>query len=131
MFHEKAFIETFIILSKKERYLFFIKSSKGRIKFLHKLDHFNDLITSYVHQIPHNQQSITKIEILLREKGAPAMCYSISLNREIDGQELSLKAALEETVGRNIGTLLSCIPGKLVYMENEGFHERYILYKDY
>jgi len=38
---------------------------------------------------------------------------------KLDGQELLLESALESVVGNGIGTILSCIPGKLAYFEGE------------
>jgi hypothetical protein len=38
---------------------------------------------------------------------------------------LGLEIALKETVGRQMGTFISCIPGKLAYFEDED--GRYIL----
>jgi hypothetical protein len=42
-----------------------------------------------------------------------------------DGKEVNLQIALEETIGRQMGTFISCIPGKLAYFEDED--GRYIL----
>ena len=43
----------------------------------------------------------------------------ISEASEINERELDLKLALEHVNGRQIGTILSCVPGKLAYFENE------------
>jgi hypothetical protein len=43
----------------------------------------------------------------------------MSEDAEIDGRELDLRAALEHVNGREIGTILSCVPGKLAYFESE------------
>jgi hypothetical protein len=40
---------------------------------------------------------------------------------------MSLSDALSETVGMDVGTLISCVAGKLAYFELEGFEGRYIL----
>ncbi len=129
MLHEEEFIKAFVIADKKERYLGFIRNPKSRCKFIAQLDHFNDLAINYVSSIPNNRQTLTEIKKLLIQKGAVASCYVISSNHRIDGQRLDLKEALTETIGSSFGTLLSCIPGRLVYVEQEGFNKRYILYK--
>ena len=46
-------------------------------------------------------------------------CWVISEDPEIDGWELDLREALEHVNGRQIGTILSCVPGKLAYFESE------------
>ena len=40
---------------------------------------------------------------------------------------MALDNALEETLGKGMGTLISCIPGKLAYFELEDINEKYIL----
>ncbi len=56
---------------------------------------------------------------LLKSKGAPDLCHALSESDELDGKELFLAEALNFIVGREIGTFLSCIPGKLAYFEDE------------
>jgi hypothetical protein len=43
----------------------------------------------------------------------------------VPAKEVALDIALAETVGSQEGTLISCVPGKLAYFEDED--ERYIL----
>jgi len=63
---------------------------------------------------------------ILKRLGAPDNCWVIS-EGDLDGQEVNLLAALKEVVGYGMGTLISCIPGRLAYFESED--ERYILQK--
>jgi hypothetical protein len=51
----------------------------------------------------------------------------MSASSDLDGQEVDLRAALEDVVGYNDGTFISCIPGRLAYFEGEGPNERYVL----
>lgn len=62
---------------------------------------------------------------MLKSKGAGNVCQVISEYGEIDGKEMPLDEALEEIVGRSMGTFLSCIEGRLAYFEDED--ERWIL----
>jgi hypothetical protein len=62
---------------------------------------------------------------LLIAKGAGSKCWVISENPQIDHREMDLGAALKETIGYQMGTFISCIPGKLAYFEDES--SRYIL----
>jgi hypothetical protein len=64
-------------------------------------------------------QGIENIYKLLRSKGAGPICWAISEEPEIDARELDLRAALEHVKGRQIGTILSCIPGKLAFFEGQ------------
>jgi hypothetical protein len=53
------------------------------------------------------------------QKGGPEICYAVSEDDELDGKEIDLTHALETVIGPGTGTLLSCIPGKLAYFEDE------------
>jgi len=70
-------------------------------------------------------QHAALIHELLVAKGAGPKCWVISEDSEMDGREFDLATALKETVGRGMGTLISCIPGKLGYFEDE--EDRFIL----
>lgn len=127
MNHEEEFVKAFIVPSKRARYLSLLESSKGRLKLIQGLDHLNDLDLRYAKLIPAGQQSINNIEMILNQHKAPAFCHVMSSNSEIDNQNMSLHKALEKTVGQGMGTVISCIPGKLAYFEGEEPNERYIL----
>lgn len=75
----------------------------------------------YVKPVP-NSPSILKT---LRSKGAGQTCWVISEFSKFDSQELDLAEILVEIVGSQMGTILSCVPGRLAYLEAE--NERYIL----
>jgi hypothetical protein len=125
--HEEQFARCFIVPRKRARYLTLLESKRGRAKLLNGFNHCRDLDPRFAKEIPTGQQSANSIEALLRRKGAPDTCYVISDNRDIDGKEMSLPDALLETVGMDVGTLISCVPGKLAYFELEAFDGRYIL----
>jgi hypothetical protein len=125
--HEEQFARCFIVPRKRARYLTLLESKRGRAKLLNGFNHCRDLDPRFAKEIPTGQQSANSIEALLRRKGAPDTCYVISDNRDIDGKEMSLPDALLETVGMDVGTLISCVPGKLAYFESEAFDGRYIL----
>jgi hypothetical protein len=125
--HEEQFARSFITPAKRDRYLSLLESSKGRLKLAHGLNHCGDLDMRYAKLVPVGQQNVDAIEKLLRKKGAPALCHAMSSNPATDGQDMPLRKAVEETVGQTMGTLISCVPGKLAYFELEDVGERYIL----
>jgi hypothetical protein len=43
----------------------------------------------------------------------------ISEDSEADGQELDLESAIQRVVGSDMGTILSCVPGKLALFAGE------------
>jgi hypothetical protein len=125
--HEEAFALSFIVSQKRDRYLSLLESPKGRLKLAHGLNHCGDLDMRYAKLVPAGQQSVEAIEKMLKQKGAPPLCHVMSSNPAIDEQDMPLHKALEETVGQTMGTLISCVPGKLAYFELEDAGERYIL----
>src|ERR1700686_3131208 len=124
MNHEEATIKAFIIPVRQERYLEFLKTPKKRAKFIAQLAHFKHLDPKFVVRISGNQRNPASLQTLLAAKGAGSKCWVISENSELDGQEIDLQTALEKTVGYQMGTFISCIPGKLAYFEDE--EDRYI-----
>jgi len=56
---------------------------------------------------------------LLSSKGAGPKVWIISELACLDGQELGLEEALSQVREGEIGSVLSCIPGKLAYFEDE------------
>jgi hypothetical protein len=65
---------------------------------------------------------ILQISALLRSKGAGPTVWIISEQSNIDAQELGLEDALGRIWGRGIGSILSCIHGRLGYFEDEDEH---------
>jgi len=139
MHHEEAIIRAFIAPDRRERYLSRLSSPKTRQKFMAKhFHHMADLDERYAERLDpgmplveferRGEAHLDKIYELLRSRGAPSRCYVMSASSDVDGQEVDLRAALEDVVGGyNDGTFLSCIPGRLASFEGEGPNERYVL----
>jgi hypothetical protein len=125
MNHEQAVVLAFILPARQERYLEFLKSPKNRKKFIGVLAHFKHLDPKFATRITGNQSKPSALVKLLVGKGAGINCWVISENADLDGREIDLEIALKETVGGQMGTFISCIPGKLAYFEDED--GRYIL----
>ena len=96
-----------------------------RHKFLNKLAHFTDFDPKYRLPIPSNKIFADNIAIELQKRRSPKFVYAISEDPTLDQKELPLVEALEQAVGRGMGTVLSCIPGRLAFVETED--ERFIL----
>lgn len=117
--HEEALVKAFMDPRRQERYLEFVSKPKKRDKFLSELGHFKHLNPKYVVSIRPNESDRSGILKLLKGKGAGDRCWVLSENRTIDGHEVDLEDALEITLGRGMGTFLSCLPGRLAYFEDE------------
>jgi hypothetical protein len=119
MNHEEELVKAFILPARRERYLEFLKTPKNRAKFIEQLAHFKHLNPQFAIGISGNQQNPASLLKLLTAKGAGPNCWVISENSKMDGREMDLETALRETVGYQMGTFLSCVPGRLAYFEDE------------
>jgi len=138
--HEAAVIRAFVPRDKQERFLGFLANPKNRKKFTESLSHFRWFDRRFavslqwkVDQDPKltpwekHHSGIENIRRLLTARGAGETCWAMSEDSEIDGRELDLREALEHISGRQIGTILSCVAGKLAYFESED--EALLLYR--
>ena len=125
MNHEEALVKAFIPSHRQERFLEIIAKPKKRAKLISQLYHFDDLDPKFMVAIPPNQHHPCVLAKILKAKGAGSKCYVMSTISELDGQEVDLETALQEIVGSQEGALISCVPGRLGYFEDED--ERFIL----
>jgi hypothetical protein len=75
--------------------------------------------------IPHHKLFVDSTAVQLRKRHSPEIIFAISEDPALDQKELPLVEALRQIVGRGMGTVLSCIPGRLAFVETED--ERFIL----
>jgi hypothetical protein len=128
MRHEYQTIRSFISRQKRTRYLEFVADPRTRTKFTHALAHFRDIDPKCKRPIPPSKQNPKEIQRILAAKGAFGLCYLITEHPELDGRDFPLADALQLIVGRGMGAIISCIPGRLAFMETED--ERFILEKE-
>jgi hypothetical protein len=129
MVHEEAAIRAFIVRERRERFLELLPNPKHRHKITESLAHPNPawFEPDCVKRIPPAQSGAAGIARLLHSKGAGKTCWGISEDRRFDGREVDLDSALAELVGYGMGAILSCVPGKLAFVESES--GRFILEK--
>jgi hypothetical protein len=119
MNHEAEVVKAFILPSKRNRYLEFLTTPKKRAKFIAQLSHFKHLNPKFAFNILGRERNPASLLKLLAARGAGSKCWVISENSRVDAREMDLEVALKETVGSGMGTIISCIPGKLAYFEDE------------
>jgi hypothetical protein len=126
MEHEEGLVRGFVVPYRQERMIDFLRNSKRRGQILMTLSHFRALDGRFAKRAPQ-PQTASSILRLLQSRGAPTHCYLVSENMSLDGRTMSLEAALDAIVGMGMGTLLSCIPGRLGYFEGEIPGRRFLL----
>ena len=125
--HEIEFVNAFVPKIRRERILAMLTVPKLRHKFRFELHHPKSslLIPEYIRSIAPSQQTPTLILQALKKAGAPDRCWAIG--NQFDATFVNLDDALHDVVGAQMGTILSCIPGRLAYFESE--EDRVILSK--
>lgn len=65
----------------------------------------------------------------LQKHDAPATCYVIGGEQDVDGLTLSLDEAVDYAIGTTEGTFISCVPGMLGLFEGPGIKSTCLIYK--
>lgn len=125
--HEAALIRAFVVPGKRARLVELLSKPKRRRDVLRALAHFGDLDPRFQLPIAPSEQSADAIERLLRQRGARDECYVLSEDASLDAQTLSLGDALRSIVAHGMGSLISCVPGRLGYYEGENRGDRWLL----
>jgi hypothetical protein len=125
--HEREFVKAFVPRERQERWLESLPNPKRRQKITSQLAHNAVFRSDRIVAIEPRQQHPKLIAELLTRNNAPELCYVISESEELDGREMRLIDALKAIVGYGMGSIVSCIPGRLAYYEAEGPKERFIL----
>lgn len=123
--NEPSLIAPFVKRGKRDRYREILSNPRLRHKFTNELAHFTGFDPKYRLPIPSNKLFVGKIVRELQKRHAPGIVYAISEDPTLDQKELPLVDALQQIVGRGMGTVLSSIPGCLAFVETED--ERFIL----
>jgi hypothetical protein len=123
--HESALIAAFVTRRKRDRYREFLSDVKLRRKFTSRLAHFADFDPKYRLAIPSKKLFVNNIASELQKRHSPRVVFAISEDPALDQSEILLLDALNQVVGRGMGTVLSCIPGRLAFVETED--KRFIL----
>jgi hypothetical protein len=105
--NEHALIAAFVKRNKRDRYREILSNSRLRYPFS---------ATNF---------SSTTLPSSCKNGNSPKIIFAISEDPALDQKELPLVEALQQIVGRGMGTVFSCIPGRLAFVEKED--ERFIL----
>src|SRR5437879_13917156 len=114
--HEQEFVESFVQSARRERVRLGLANPKKRRKFVDEFAHHGTYILApeCLRSIKPSQQHPDLIYAILRGLGAPDTCYLISEDRNFDGKEMGLLAALEKIVGSGMGIVISCFSVRVV-----------------
>jgi hypothetical protein len=126
---ENAFIETFLVPERRERYKQLLSNPKRRADILDRLNHNLDFLPSLAFSIPGGQHNAAGIARLLNERGIRDSdnVYIFPDVRELDGLWLPMRQAIEEVKQAGFGSVVCCVTGRLAYYRPEEPANGYIL----
>jgi hypothetical protein len=125
MQHETSLIASFVNRNKRHRYREFVSDPRTRHRFVRQLAHFADFDPKYRLPFPSKSLFVESIARELQRRHSPSVVFAISEDPALDQKDLPLVEALQRIVGYGMGTVLSCIAGRLAFVETED--ERFIL----
>jgi hypothetical protein len=123
--NEQLLITSFVRRNKRDRYREILSNPRLRHEFTSRLAHFTDFDPKYRLPFRSDKLFVGNIAVELQKRHSPKVVYALSEDPLLDEKELPLVEALHRIVGRGMGTVLSCIPGRLAFVETED--ERFIL----
>lgn len=126
--HERGFLKFLQEPGRRRLATLLELGEKRRRDARQLLHHAVNLDSRFSRHLTGNDTSHRQIEAILREHGAPAICYVFG-NGELDGTEVPLADGLSDIIGMGNGGFVSCIPGKLGYFEYESIKSSYLLLK--
>jgi hypothetical protein len=126
--HEQATVKAFIQKERQDRCMFLLSHPSRRRDFTNQLAHFKWLDARFVRSIPPaTAHTADEIVALLRRKGAGSRAWVISEWSELDAQEFDLEDVIPRIWGGEMGTIVSCIPGKLGLFRGEDMKSERLL----
>jgi hypothetical protein len=123
--HHEQSLAAFFKRNKRERYREILSTPRLRHKFTDALAHFDDFDPKFRLPFRSDKLFTDNIACELQKRHSPQTIHVISEDPSIDGKDMLLVEALRQVVGRGMGTVLSCLPGRLIFVETED--ERFIL----
>lgn len=130
--HAREFINSFVSKDRKDRYLALLNSKMGEKSLASHLAHLNSFNSEFIQTIPKDSpinqiyfvyDFINKIDKNIRK------CYVISENKYISEKEMPIQGSIELVSGRAFSSIISFLPGKLAYYENESPGNGILFYK--
>ena len=126
--HEEGLV-LFIAPEWRPRFREALEHERLRDKVRFAFNHFRHLDPRFTENVPRARQRSEFLLPLLRARGAPARCYLMSSDSDLDRREVPLAEALRlllDDVGE-LGTFVSCVPGQLAYFHDEEYGNRHVL----
>lgn len=130
--HESEFIRYFVKPHRRDRWRHLLadpSNTKNRTKLTTRRLASRHFDSRYALEDEESLVNTSRLLSALAARGAPNLCYVLSENRTIDGRMMPLDDALDEVVGYGRSTVISCVPGKLAFLEGERSRMMFVRHK--
>jgi hypothetical protein len=114
---EEAFVRSFVVPDKRQRYIELLANPKRRRKILDHLNHQFDYDSKYENHVPHDD--CQQVVNMLKNRGAAEYCHVIADGHELDGSDVTLEIALESLWLHSFAYIIICDPKHLAYFQAE------------
>jgi hypothetical protein len=94
---------------------------------LHRLADARDFVPERMIAVQRQNYSDERLVALLIRMGSPKLAFVISESEELDRTERSLTDAVSLCIGLGLGSVVSCLPGRLCFFQEETVSGRWIL----
>ncbi|MGF1483179.1 MAG: hypothetical protein ACFBZ8_02315 [Opitutales bacterium] len=129
--HEIAFIETFVLPERRERWLMKFGNPKIRSRFLTRLADSRDFCPNLLEKIEVTSlQSTSLNDIIKLPKTWSGICYIISQWDAADQKQLPFKDCITMIHGIGLGSVVSIVPGSVCFYEGEMPGDTYLLKRE-
>jgi hypothetical protein len=125
--HEQGFLEFLAEPSRRRMKTLLELGERRRRDVLSQLHHAVRLDPRYSQHLTGSDAFSAPVEAKLQKLGAPATCYVIGANTDLDAREVPLREALNAIIGMGNGAFVSCVPGRLGFYEFEDIKSSYLL----
>jgi hypothetical protein len=124
---EQRFVEKYIVSSKRERYLAFLKGDKRRQKILERLNHTLDFDERKAMRLESPSCTPDALISLLNGHRVTETCYFMADGNRLDGTEMRLELAISELLHNRWGALIICPPKPVAVYKQEDIGELILL----
>jgi hypothetical protein len=116
--HESGLVNAFIMSGRRER-VATLMTPRRRADLRKALPHFKWFDEKLARGLKPEERTHASLAQLLRAHGAGETCYLVSVRKDLDGKFMDLEGAIDEVVAMGEPTIISFVPGKLAYYEDE------------
>jgi hypothetical protein len=118
----------FIVPARRDRFHQSLTNERLRSKLARNL-HARQVDQRHAELVPHDWRE-PDVRQRLSDLGAPATCWVVSDNPDLDARCLALENALEQLLFQDAIGFVSCVPGRLALFSDEAPGDQWVLRRD-